>query len=713
MLKKHPAARRKRQPAPLSPRQRLAFRLAAALLLPLLALGLLEGSLRLTGCGYDTSFFKKIAIGGEQFLVNNDDFVLRFFPPEMARLPAAFRMKAEKPPGTCRIFVLGESAALGDPSPPYGAGRYLQALLSERFPERQFEVVNTAITAINSHAIVPIARECARQHGDFWIIYMGNNEMVGPFGAASVFGAQAPPGWLARLSLAIQETRTGQWLLALARHLKGEKMDVASWGGMQMFLGHQLPPTDPRKETVYRNFSGNLHAIVRAGLDSGAQVVLNTVAVNLKDCPPFASLPAGSPAHCAEAEYRMAQTLPESGAAAAEQFQKACDDDTLPFRADSRINAIIRQTARDNAGPGLILCDSANSATLGEPSGGIPGGELFYEHVHFNFEGNYRLGRAWADAIEPLLPAEAHAGAPAAGWASRETCERRLALTDWNRDITLSEVARRRGQPPLNGQGNNAQQLEELGRQRLALHNHMDGPAAARARAIYEEAIERAPDDWFLRYNYGDFLEAVGDVNEAVSQWRQVTALLPQYYLGYLQEGRMLERAGRLDEAADCFQRTVALNPRTTPAWFELGNIHASEGKLQDALNDCERARRLEPDEPVFYACLGRLYSRANDHTAAIDEYRQAIRIRPDYYDGHLALGQEFAALGRNDEAVTELGEAARLRPDSVAAHLAFGQILLRQGRRDAARRQFEQALQLEPGNKLANEYLKSDWQMK
>jgi len=92
-----------------------------------------------------------------------------------------------------RTAVFGESAALGDPAPSYGAGRYLQAMLSEQFPDEKFEVVNVSITAINSHAILPIARECARQQGDFWIIYMGKNEMVGPFGAASVFAR--PFGW--------------------------------------------------------------------------------------------------------------------------------------------------------------------------------------------------------------------------------------------------------------------------------------------------------------------------------------------------------------------------------------------------------------------------------------------------------------------------------------------------------------------------------------
>ncbi|MGB8368108.1 MAG: hypothetical protein WCF71_02315 [Verrucomicrobiia bacterium] len=78
---------------------------------------------------------------------------------------------------------MGESAARGEPEPPYAASRYLETLLNERFPNTHFEVINLGITAINSHVILPIARDCAHADGDLWIIYMGNNEMVGPFGA--------------------------------------------------------------------------------------------------------------------------------------------------------------------------------------------------------------------------------------------------------------------------------------------------------------------------------------------------------------------------------------------------------------------------------------------------------------------------------------------------------------------------------------------------
>jgi hypothetical protein len=198
-----------------------------------------------------------------------------------------------KPQNTYRIFIFGESAAQGDPEPAFGAGRYLEELLKTRYPGVNFEVVNVAITAINSHVIVPIARECAHYQGDLWIIYMGNNEMIGPFGAATVFGAKAPPWPAVRLNLAIQKTRVGQLLMDLERKFKSRQNGPQVWGGLQMFLGNQLSPDDPRKTAVYGNFQRNLQDILRAGRDSGAAIVVNTISVNLKDCPPFASVPAG------------------------------------------------------------------------------------------------------------------------------------------------------------------------------------------------------------------------------------------------------------------------------------------------------------------------------------------------------------------------------------------------------------------------------------
>ena len=124
------------------------MRLVAATLVPLFLLGMLELSLRVAGYGHSTRLFLPRTIGGKEFLIPNEKFTFRFFPPSLARVPLSTRMAAHKPRGTYRIFLLGESAAYGDPDPSFGAGRYLEALLEARYPATDFEVVNVAKAAV-------------------------------------------------------------------------------------------------------------------------------------------------------------------------------------------------------------------------------------------------------------------------------------------------------------------------------------------------------------------------------------------------------------------------------------------------------------------------------------------------------------------------------------------------------------------------------------
>jgi hypothetical protein len=203
------------KPANRISRRRLRlFRIFAPVAVLLLVVGGTELGLRLCGYGYPASFFLKTEIGGKDYYVSNDRFGWRCFPPVLARMPVPMRMPAKKPPDTYRIFVFGESAAMGDPDPTF-AWRYLQVLLRERFPGTDFEVICVAMTAINSHVMLPIARECTRRDGDLWIIYMGNNEMFGPFGAGTVFGSRVAGIHLIRASLAVKSTKCGQLLDSL------------------------------------------------------------------------------------------------------------------------------------------------------------------------------------------------------------------------------------------------------------------------------------------------------------------------------------------------------------------------------------------------------------------------------------------------------------------------------------------------------------------
>ena len=731
--------RAKTQPAakPLASRRLWLFRLTA-LLLPIILLGVLELALRLCGYGFDPHFFKPYRIGGEDYLVQNDDFSFRFFPRETARNPGALRMEALKPPRTFRIFILGESAAMGDPQPAYGPARYLEIQLRDRFPDLKFEVVNTAFTAINSHVIVPIARECAAHEGDLWIIYMGNNEMVGPFGAATVFGWQAPPLPYVRLGLALQRLRIGQWLMEQGRKLRGQATPTAAWGGMEMFLNHEVAPDSPRKETVYANFQKNLDEIVRAGINSGARVLLNTVAVNLKDCPPFASLPnrqrtSAEPAQFdqlytngiqaaaqndfagaarlfgqaaklddqfAELQFHWGESLlaQKDFSAAREHLQLACDDDALPFRTDSRLNAIIAAAGKKFAGDRLVLLDAAAVLAAQTPDG-VCGTETFYEHVHFNFDGSYRLGLAWARQVEKMLPSSlARANQD---WLSPKQCDERLGLPDWVRAETLEHMAERMQVPPFTSQANNPQRVERLlaGARQLVAQAHADTNYLAETREIFRRPLERAPDDFLLHENYAAFLHDAGDLPQATAEWRRAQELIPHDYLPLYELGRLLGEQGRWTEAEADLRAALAIRPGASEVWMDLGQTLAAQGRYDDALACYAVAQRQQPqnEQPVLQA--GNLHAQLNQTTAAIQCYREAIRLKPGDWEPHFQLGRELDSAGQLDEARDEFAATVKLNPNFPGGRLFYGVQLAKLGRLGEAQRELTEALRLEPDN--------------
>ncbi len=712
--------------------------------MPLLLLVVLEIALRICGYGYSTAFFKKLKIGNEDYLVQNDDFGLRFFPNEIARNPGVLRMKAKKADGTIRIFIFGESAAMGDPEPAYGASRYMEVLLRSRFPDTKFEVVNVAFTAINSHVILPIARECARHDGDIWIIYMGNNEMVGPFGAATVFGLQAPPMPLVKFVTGVQKARVGQLLMALARKFHRSAAQSPSWGGMQMFLESQVAPDNPRKATVYHNFQKNLRDILQAGKTANAKIILNTVAANLKDSPPFASvsnsnLPAADTErfedalakartresqhdfpeaakfyeeasrlqpHFADAHYHLAEcflTLTNFQAARA-RFQSACDNDALPFRADSRINTCIRETAQQFSGAGLFLLDAPEILATNSPAN-ICGQETFYEHVHFTFAGNYKLGRAWANQVEKCL-APSTTAKRALDWSPQNECDRQLGLTDWNRAFVFQSLIRRFQQPPLSSQSNNAERLAALQNEEKEFRQHMTLANAPETRKVYLAAIQQSPEDFLLLENYADFLEAIGDWKEAAAQWRLSHDLIPHDFLPFFQLGRMLDRLGQRAEARVALEQAVSLRPSLAEGWFELGKIHVADNDFHAALAAFDRALGLRPKDSAYCAYKARALSKLGKGAEALKFYREAVELNPANWEAHIALADELANANQPVEAAREYETVTRLKPDFALAHLNLGVMLVKLGRPTEGAAKFEQVLRLDPNNATARDYL-------
>jgi tetratricopeptide (TPR) repeat protein len=597
---------------PPSSRRVLLFRAVTVVLVPLVVMCGLELLLHLLGVGHPSGFTVPCEVQGRRAVCPNPDFALRFFPPALARQPRPFVLREEKSPRTVRVMVLGESAAEGDPEPTLGVSRFLEAMLEEAVPGVRFEVVNAGVVAINSHVLVPVARDLARHAPDVVVIYAGNNEVVGPYGPGTVLTGRQPGLWLIRASIALGSTRLGQVLTTLGRSLR--KDTPGEWQGMELFLDHQVRADDPAMEQVYRGFGSNLAELIDVARSHGARVVVSTVGTRLRDFAPFASahrpdldaaalerwkaavargdaaagaqrpldaLAAYQEAEAidgavAELQYRIGRTALANGdeVLARERLTRARDLDTLRFRADSRLVQLTTEIARA-AGPGVELVDGAGALAAASPHG-LPGPELFWEHAHLTPEGNEVLARALLPAIVRALPASLGVHpltAPSPGQMAG-----RLALTGYDRYLIAKEVLRRLTRAPFTGQLDHALQVAQVEQVRDEGAREPFEETEARYRA----ALARSPDDPWLHWKHAVLLDnrdvflarrGEPDRGRAIPEYQRVLEAFPRFGEAHIRLAEAFARLGRLDEAEAQCRQLLRLRPRDPQALATLGYV--------------------------------------------------------------------------------------------------------------------------------------------
>lgn len=542
--------------APLSLSRKLLYSAILCGTLLALLLGGLELALRFAGYGASPHFFRATRdAAGARIYRENRQVTAPFFSAALARHPEPVRLPEHKAPGTYRIFVLGSSAAMGDPEPSFSLARVLEVMLRAAYPEKKFEVINAAVTAINSHLVRGIAADCAQLEPDLFIVYEGNNEVIGPFGPAGVFAPFVRTEAGVRAAVWTKGTRTGQWLASLGRHDR-----PAGWGGMAMFLQQQVAADDPRLDAVRAHFRANLRAIAASGRAAGATTLLCTVATNQRDFAPFLSANGE-----AERVYQEGRAAVAAGrdAEAAPLFQRALDLDLLRFRTDSRLNQVIRDLAAA-ASPDLQVVDVAAALAAHSPHG-VSGNEFFYEHVHLNLRGTHEAAASLFPAIAADLARRGLAAGPAPAPIGYAEIAPRLGYSTYEQTMIALELLHRFKQPPFTAQSDNAARLalwQRAADQGQALLARPD--ATPTLLEIGTRALAQRPDDWILARNTGAML---------VSRQRPAEAL------------PLLEQADRwIDDDVDTL---VALG------WAHRALGHAAEAEAAFA-----RARRLEPDYP-------------------------------------------------------------------------------------------------------------------
>ncbi|MCP4593368.1 MAG: hypothetical protein GY842_21745 [bacterium] len=409
-----------------------------AVLVPLIPLLLAEGACRLRGFGGHAPVLGELGpFEGRTYVTTVPQGIDSFFFSNLSASGSMLKQffTATQEQDTVRIFMLGGSAMKGFPQPRHlTSSAFLQAMLSDLWPERNVEVINLGTTAIASFPVMCVAKEALRYDPDLLIIYSGNNEYYGAGGVASVhrFGSSTRAMHLLRQ---LRRLALVQWLLERKVRRAHDPDDDRTL--MELVIGDaQIPFDDPRRQTATSNLENNLTQIIQACNAQGVPAIVCTLPGNELDLAPIGEdlevpLPPGERNRFAELLERGRQNmaddpqgaLPDLQAAAAlydhhatlayltgqclhalgrdeeatRAFIQAKDLDTMPWRAPSDSNrAVVRAAAK-----GAVLCDLEQAFRDATP-GGAPGWGLMDDHVHPTQRGQALIAQTLLHSMDKL-----------------------------------------------------------------------------------------------------------------------------------------------------------------------------------------------------------------------------------------------------------------------------------------------------------------------
>ncbi len=614
--------------------KKIAFTFIAIFLVPLLFFLLLEVGLVALGVGKSFDFFNQVEIDGQTYFQENVDFADQFYPATLDITPRESTFAAERRPDRLRIFILGGSAALGFPHKNHGLDRLLATQLRSALPSREIEVINTAMTSVNSHVVYAVANTIPDQSADFAVILMGNNEVVGPYGPATFNRNFLGNITLIRGLQALKRTRIWQALNALVLTIRPtDAMEELEWQGMQMFTNRGVSHDDPRMESVYRHYEDNLTSIIRTLQEKGMHVVLSSVPVNLRDSAPFMSVHRPTltqqaldewraltrrgaesaddgnwddavssfqaamkidPGY-ADTHFRLAEAFENLGEfrQAGIHYRRALDLDALRFRADTRINQIIQDVAASIEDDAVSYVDSA--AAFDEASEPFqPGWNLLLEHVHYDFAGNHVLAAGIARSIvrnvsaagayEPLAAAEV---------------ARRVGFPNYDTYAEIETLQAMIQQLPFPGQSNYTELAAFLDGKLERLPGEIGSPQEVIRKR--REVVSSGLADWKIHFELAVLYERLRDPTAMYYHLEKILELYPHNRESYIKIAEAKSREGEWREAIPYLERSLyytrgdASKIAETTGW--LGTAYLRTGDHQKATNLLDEVIDDYPDE--------------------------------------------------------------------------------------------------------------------
>jgi tetratricopeptide (TPR) repeat protein/lysophospholipase L1-like esterase len=590
-------------------------------LIPVLLFVMLEFVLRLFHYGDNYSLFIDHPDDMyREYRIVNPKVGAKYFQQLEYTEPARDIFLRKKPEDCFRIFVMGSSTVIGFPyENNLMFSRILQERLQDAYPDKKIEMVNTAITAINSFTLLDFMPQILDEKPDAILVYAGHNEFYGAFGVGSA-EAVSHNRILIRLHLKLMNSKLYQ---ALRNIIGGIGRTFSA--GTAPSRGTLMSKVVKKADIIYnskdyrkgiRYFEKNYGAMLDLARKNNVPVFASDLVSNIRDIRPFKSIASGNYKE-ADYYYKEARAAEQKNEfqKAKENYITARDYDCIRFRASGEINEKIRSLAieyKANYVPTLALFES-NSPHQ------IVGNNLLTEHVHPNIEGQFLLADAFYQAI---------AGS---GVIAGNTDELTVKPADYYRNtygyteldrlIGYHRIANLKFHFPFRDESKEYIDYRQIYRPVSFLDS-----LAFTVMASKEVSAADAHEELAIRY------EGQLDYVNAYREYNALVKINPYWPANYKKAADCLINTGDLPLALKYFNRSLVYE-ESFYAWFRAGEIYLIKNDLTQAIRYFSKALELSGKDNDRIKVLTKLtiaYTYMNDKGNASRILQSMRQINPD-----------------------------------------------------------------------------------
>lgn len=593
---------------------------------------------------------------------------------------------AQKRDKSFRVFCFGGSTTYGRPFDGRTSfPRWLEEILKAELQGERPEVINAGGISYASYRITPLIREALQYDPDLMVIYTGHNEFLERRTYAGLFKQgklvvsvrslldrlhlyRLLQGIIAPVATGEGDSQAGTDDVNRQRSTLKSEVDAMLDRSAGLNLYHR---DEEFEQGVVEHFRHNLRRMIALCKDARVPVILVEPACNLKDFSPFKSergkavgasqrrkmdeklaattrlLTAGQTSQAlseaersvnedplyAGAHYLRGRALLAAGrfSEARDSFVAARDLDVCPLRATTPILESVEQIAQAEGVP-LIRFEEVLKKVPGlQDRSGIPGDELFLDHVHPVIQGHQALAEEIASVmVDRKIVAPSKSIAESERQAMYARVMRSLDKEFFaEKDLNLAKVLKWAGKKKeartaLERAAKILDNRPEL--QKMLGSSFLDDKDYAKAVSAYKRAVELSGNDPRMVFGLAVAYHESGDDRSAVETYRLLVDAKEQLPDAYANLATLYMSEGHMDAALAVLKTGMEVSRDSAAIQAAYGLAMAVSNKPDKGIFWMKEALRSEPGNPVYLYNLAGMYSLTGKSEGALECLKLAVK---------------------------------------------------------------------------------------